>query len=302
MARLLRDLEQVLVCQHNVVGRWQMTRPQSRAAIRAVHNGEWQAPTTQVFVVGTAELSNEQRCWVALLHGGPGARLAGRTALTLHGWNQPLGIPIDVAIPVSVTRSKTPAWIRLHRIQEIVGPAAQPARVDVHRSVIQAASWARSDREAMFIVVSALQQRLVAADKIRQQLPRTCARRMLICDVTQEFCAGITSVNEHDFAALCRNWHLPEPVRQIRVYDGAGVLRAIDAEFRLPDGQVRRVEIEGMHHFEPSSVSADIDRHNELIVQGHAYLRVLSFTIKYEPERLRPILTRWVTGAAPFAA
>ena len=40
----------------------------------------------------------------------------------------------------------------------------------------------------------------------------------------------------------------------------------------------------------------DIDRHNQLIVQGDVYLRVASFTVKYEPEKFRPVLTTWVQG------
>lgn len=114
--------------------------------------------------------------------------------------------------------------------------------------------------------------------------------------MVDEFLNGITSVNEHDFATLCHGWNLPEPVRQSRIYDGSGKPRAIDAEFRLPDGRSRRVEIEGMHHFEPVNFMADIDRHNELIVQGDVYLRVASYTVKYVPDHFRPVLTSWLRG------
>lgn len=294
MARLLRELGPLLAAQNNVVGRWQMTPSQVRAARRSVQLQEWQRPANHVYVMGRAPLTTEQSMWAALLHGGAEARLAGRAALVLHGWNQPVTRPIDVVMARRLTRSRTPDWIRLHRPIELAGPSQEPARVDVHTAVIQAAGWAGSDRQAMFIVLSCLQQRLVSADRLLQRLWPHCRRRTLIADLASEFLHGITSVNERDFAALCAGWGLPEPVRQSRVYDASGVLRAIDAEFRLRDGRLRRVEIEGMHHFEPTNFFADVDRHNALIVQGDVYLRVVSYTVKYEPGRLRPILTRWL--------
>lgn len=94
MARPLRQLNSVLTAQHNVVGRWQMTSAQIRAARLQVHHEQWQEPTNQVFVMGNGPLSDEQRMWVAVLHGGPDARLAGRTALTIHGRKEPLASPL----------------------------------------------------------------------------------------------------------------------------------------------------------------------------------------------------------------
>ncbi len=293
MGAPLRDLAALLAAQCNAVGRWQMSRSQRRAAVRAVRNGDWQAPTNQVFVQGRAPLSVEAQMWVAVLHGGPHARLTGSTALTLHGWTQPVQQPLHVAVPAAVHRSKTPAWIRLHRLVSVDGPAARPARVNVHEAVIQAVNCSRTDRQAMFILLSCLQQRLVSPRAVLRHM-RRCPRRELITTIVDEFLHGITSINEHDFARLCRTWDLPEPVGQRRVYDASGKLRAIDAEFRLPDGRIRRVEIEGLHHFEPANFLRDIDRHNDLIIKGDVYLRVVSFTIKYEPDRFRAVLTAWL--------
>lgn len=293
MVRQLRGLESLLASQSNVVARWQMTKPQRRAAALAVRNGEWRKPTHQVFVRTSGPLTTDQQTWVALLHGGPGARLAGRTALTLHGWNEPLRTPFHVVTPPTVRRTDTPDWIRLHRSRATHGPAPSPARSDVHQAAIHAAQWAKTDREAMFIVLSCLQQRLVSPQRLHT-LVQHRRRSALITDLADEYRNGITSVNEHDFTELCRKWGLPEPYRQIRVSDAAGRIRAIDATFRLSDGRSKHVEIEGMHHFEPGNFMADIDRHNDLITKGEVYLRVLSYTIKYEPETFKPVLTKWL--------
>lgn len=296
MTRPLRDLQPVLAAQNNVVGRWQMTTSQIRAARLAVKNRDWQKPTNQVFAVGRGALTEEQRLWTALLHCGPDAQLAGRTALILNGWTEKLGAPFHVVTGRNVRRSNTPDWVIIHRALRLADSSRHPARVEVHKAAIQAAMWAPTDRAAMFIVLSCLQQRLVSAHRLPHLLPPRCHRRELIANLADEYLHGISSVNERDFAALCRGWNLPEPTRQSRVNDASGKPRAIDVEFRLSDGRIRRVEIEGMHHFEPDNFMTDIDRHNQLIVQGDVYLRVASFTVKYEPEKFRPVLTTWVQG------
>ena len=302
MPRLQPRSAALLKEQHDVIGRWQMTRLERRSAARAVRRGEWQAPTHQVFFAGRGPLSDRAQLWVAVLHGGPMARLAGRTALQLHGWVATSRPPVQVVTPANVVRQRTPSWISLHRVRDIGGPAARPPRVDIHTATWQAASWARSDREAMFIVLSVLQQRLAHGPRLAASLPANCRRRRLVLMMVSEYSDGISSMNEHDFARLCRRHGLPEPVRQSMRRDRAGRVRFIDAEFQTRSGKRLRVEIEGMHHFNPDAFLADIDRHNDLVVRGDAFLRVLSFTLIYEPHVFMDMLRELIEDAAPQAA
>jgi hypothetical protein len=138
----------------------------------------------------------------------------------------------------------------------------------------------------MFIVVSALQQRLTSPARLEQALstmPRL-PRRGLIRDVAREFSEGAQSLNELDFSALCRQYHLPAPVRQSRICDSDGNLRAIDARFRTSSGREIRVEIEGLHHLDPAQYVADVDRHNALAFSDPAItLRITTWHLRHDP-------------------
>jgi hypothetical protein len=254
--------------------------------------------TSRAYLASPMQPSPRQRAWAALLHCGPSARLAGRNALVLHGWDEELRAPFDVAVPHRVQPASGPAWLRIHRVMlEPTGPAARPARTSAHLATAHAAAWARSEREAAFIVISVLQQRLTAADRLLQTLTllSRLPRRGLIVELASEFLDGSQSLNELDFAALCRRHGLPAPHRQARRLDVSGQLRAIDVEFRTASGRLLRVEIEGIQHLNPGNYFADIDRHNRLqMAQPAVGLRVSSWTLSHEPAPFMEELRGWV--------
>jgi hypothetical protein len=151
----------------------------------------------------------------------------------------------------------------------------------------------------MYIVVSALQQRLVSPaglTRCLQQLPKL-HRRALIAEVVRDFTDGSHSLNELDFGALCRRFGVPPPHRQTRIYDEAGVLRAIDARFRTASGRRIRVEIEGLHHMNPDQYFNDITRHNSLALADPATsLRITTWHLRHEPAPFMSDLRQAVLG------
>lgn len=222
--------------------------------------------------------------WAAVLHCGPTALLGGRNALVLHGWRAALSTPFDVVVPVTSHVRERKGWLRVRRLAKVPDSNASPPRVAVHKSVIQAAGWARTDREAIYVVVSALQQRLTAPDHLLNRLPRNAKRARMIREMVTEYRSGIQSLNELDFAGLCRRCGLPEPTRQVLVRDSRGRGRSIDVQFEV-GRLVLRVEIEGIGHLDPDEWLDDIDRHNAIVLTGSdAYLRVASLTIRDEPQ------------------
>lgn len=293
--RLSEASRQVLATQLDVVADWQLTPPEVRAARRAVTYKHWQRLTNHVFLASQASPSEMQFLWAALLHGGRDAQIGGRNALVLHGWRESIKAPFDIHVPAGRSRRKNPSWVRIHHGCDPMAPAGSPARTNAHRAAIDAAQWARSDREAMFILVSALQQRLVSATRLAESLARNAHRRGLISEVIREYNGGVDSLSELDFGALCRRYGVPEPVRQVRVIDAKGVCRRIDAEFTTHDGRVLRVEIEGMHHLDPDTYLVDVDRHNDMVLAGSdPFLRALTYTLRREPapfmRRLRDVV------------
>lgn len=254
--RLPPETLKTLVLQDGVIAAWQMSASLRRAAGRAVRLGQWQRLTTQTFLTSPAEATQNQLLWAACLHGGPQAMLTGRAALVLHGWRQPHRKPFDVISPAEVHREVRPSWLRVHRFRKAPCKAVgTPRRVNDHVAAAHAASWARSDREALFLVISALQERVIEAERLIRVVDShpSIRRRQLITESAIEYSKGIQSVNEWDFADLCRRHGLPEPLRQTRQYDSQGRCHRVDVEFRSESGRTVLVEVEGLQHLDPEN-------------------------------------------------
>ncbi len=278
-AALLKD-------QQGVIASWQMLPRERRAASALVRAGLWQRITTRVFLASPASATPEQRAWASVLHGGPAAHLGGRNALILHGWDNTLGAPYHVVVPTYRKPTSTPKWIKTHRVAIGSATTGSLPRVGAHDAAAQAAAWARTDREALYILISALQQAVITTrrliplvtDRIRLR------RRRLMLSAADAFAGGSQSLNELDLGAICRKHGLPQPIRQVKVFDGQGRPRSIDAEFEGTDGRTARAEIEGLHHLSPEVWFADQKRHNGLVRSGDgAYFRYNSWEIRYDP-------------------
>lgn len=301
--KLSEASRKVLAAQLDVVADWQLTPREVRAARRAVASEHWQRLSNHVFLASQAAPSEMQYLWAALLHGGRGAQIGGRNALVLHGWRESIKPPFDIHLAAGRSRRKNPSWVRIHHGCDPTAPAGSPTRTNANRAAIDAAQWARSDREAMFILVSALQQRLVSATRLVESLASNAHRRGLILEVIREYTGGVDSLNELDFGALCRRYGVPEPVRQVRVVDANGVCRRIDAEFTTHDGRVLRVEIEGMHHLDPDTYLVDVDRHNDMVLAGSdPFLRALTFTLRRDAAPFMRRLRDVVVGEVALTA
>ncbi len=149
-------------------------------------------------------------------------------------------------------------------------------------AAVDAAGWARTDREAMSIVVSVLQQRLCQPLEIEAVLRDrpSAKRRALILETVQEFRGGATSMGEIDFGAVCKRYGIRTPDRQIRRRDAQGVFRYIDAYF---DVENVTVEIDRLHHVDVEVWMDDQVRQNDLVIDGHrTFLRVSTWIPKYD--------------------
>lgn len=248
-----------------------------------VRSGQWQRLTHSTFLASPANPTDLQLAWAALLHCGARSALAGHNALVLHGWRDTLRKPFDVVCPNPMRQA--PKWIRPRRVLTEQAMVTTPPRVNAHDATLQAAAWARSQRQAMYVVVSSLQQRMTSAPRLAELLaarPRL-RRRGLISRVVDEYAGGSQSLNEVDLGAVCRKHGLPQPVRQVSRMDEFGTARSIDAEFEGPNGIIR-VEVEGMHHFDPDNWLQTLRRSNALALSTDGIqLHYSSWTIRWEP-------------------
>lgn len=227
--------------------------------------------------------------------------LAGQFCLQRHGWRGSPRGPVEVLVPHGAYTPSAPAFMRVR--QSVLNPGVRRLQgmpcVEPALATVQAAGWASSERESMFLVVSCLQQRLVAPHQLRRILDRhpNLPRGRLVRDTVQEYVGGATSMNEITFGRLCKRFGVPAPIRQRRRKDSQGRPRYLDAEFRTASGAILIVEIDGIHHLNPENWLEDIDRQNGLVVEtAGMVLRASSWSLRHEPEHFMPQLAQIVNN------
>ena len=271
--------------QANVIASWQPGAPSQQAMLRAANSGLWTKLTSRVFYAAPDDPGEDQYRWAGALHCGPNAMLSGQAALACHGWKGERAGAIDVLVHASAKARSLPAWLRLRRTRFMPRaakggiPRARPQAATVH-----AAAWARTDREAEFIIISVLQQRLVTVRDIVNELADlpVIPRRARILTTADEYDHGITSMNELHFARLCRKYGIREPDRQVWRRDGKRRPRRLDV-FWDEEGVV--VEIDGIGHLDQMVRMDDDFRQNCMVLTGdRIFLRVSTLALRHWPD------------------
>jgi very-short-patch-repair endonuclease len=150
---------------------------------------------------------------------------------------------------------------------------------------VDAASWARTDREARTVIAMAFQQRLVGLREVSDVLgamPRA-KRRQLAWTASLDAAGGAESLGELDLAALLRQHGLPSPTYQKVRVDASGHRRYLDAYF---DEYGVHVEIDGAHHLDATQAWLDYDRQNQLWMSGECVLRFPAWLLRDQPHKV----------------
>jgi hypothetical protein len=231
---------------------------------------------------------------------GRPALLGGLSALETVGFR---GFPTEVVhvlVPARVTPRSPPRGVVAHRTSNLrsadVHRTGDPPGTKPARSLVDAAQWARSDRQARAILAAGFQQRLVREEEMTSVLagmPRV-RRRAVIVEAVSDAAAGAHSVPEMEFRRLCRMGGLPEPKLQTERRDGAGRRRYLDAYFT---GYGVHVEIDGALHLDARQWWADMSRQNALWIAGDRVLRFPAWAIRSEPAEVLRQLTTALTAA-----
>lgn len=262
-----------------------------------VHSGRWQRPCKGVVVAQSGPLTDVQALRVALLRAGPGAALAGLTAARLDGFTgfgdkrAVADGPIHVILLPGAPRRTAPLSLTVitHYSRELtdadVHPTRQPRRTRVARSLVDAAAWMPTDRGAMAVLAAGVQQRLVRVDDLRRVLARieTLRRRPLMAGILDDITGGAQALSELDFTRrVVRAHRLPEPSRQVARRDSRGRRRWTDV---LWDEYKVAVEIDGTQHTEdPLQRWDDMERDNDLSIDGYRTLRFPAWLVRQHPE------------------
>lgn len=257
-------------------------------------SGRWRRVGPGVLVTQSGPLSEEQRLWVPLLAAGSGAVLAGLTAAKLDGLAGFEDRRTYLLIPASRLMRRALPGAVVHRSSLLgptyVHPTRRPPRTRLGRSLVDAAAWAATDRLARAILAAGVQQRLIRASdlmRVVEHCPRV-RRRALMRATLADIAGGAQALSELDFCDLVRRFGLPEPDRQFERLDDQG-RRWLDAVWEW----ARLVaEIDGRWHMDVRAWWADMQRDNELIVDGYRVLRFPAFVVRDNPEVVAAQITQ----------
>ena len=212
--------------------------------------------------------------------------------------------PIHLLVPYGYKRRTSPLrlWVITHYWQALdstdVHPTRQPRRTRIARSLVDAAAWMPADRGAMAVLAAGVQQRLVRVDDLRQVVARieTLRRRTLMTGILDDITGGAQALSELDFTRqVAHAYRLPEPSRQAARRDSRGRRRWTDVMW---DHCKVAAEIDGAQHTEDLLQRwDDMERDNDLNVDGYRTLRFPAWLVRQHPELVARQIRRALRAA-----
>lgn len=259
-----------------------VTRWEVSAHLRAER---WQRVTDQVVALHTGPLTDTALLWAAVLQGGPRAQLDGVSALIAAGLQRFRADRHRVSVPrgARVRRTaridvrQTRRWSAEDRVSGGGPPRTRPAV-----AAVRAGLWARTAREATYLLTLAVQQGLASPEEIGLELLRVrrARHRTLLHTVVNDLLDGARALGEIDVVRELRRRGLPPPRHQSVRRDRRG---RYYLDLHWPDlGLV--VEVDGIHHTWVENVVADALRQNALTLAHDVVLRLPLLGLRLRPD------------------
>lgn len=286
-----RRFEQLAVRQAGVVSRDQLlaaglTHHELDANVVA---GRWQTVGRESICIHTGPLPILAAHWAVVFEGGPRAFLDGESSLFVEGMEHyrprairvsvPRGARIralpDLGVPVDIRQTRR--WSPDDVVDDGGVPRTRPPV-----AAVRGALWARSDKEAAYLLTTSVQQGLTTGEAVAHEMLRVRRdrRRLFLHAVILDLVGGVRSLGELEMAHECRRRGLPEPSRQVvrKARNGTYYLDVIWEEWSLV------VEVDGIHHSWASQVVGDALRQNDISLQDALVLRVPLLGLRVAPD------------------
>ncbi|MBL8931969.1 MAG: type IV toxin-antitoxin system AbiEi family antitoxin domain-containing protein [Kineosporiaceae bacterium] len=253
------------------------------AATWLVDKRRWPEVHRGVYATGTLPghpLPYSSRVWAGLLVSGPGAVVAGRTALHLDGLGQAPPAAVQLAVPLARHPTQRPGLVVVRRrhLDELTHPAARPPRLRVEAATLDVAAQAARAEDAAGVVLAVLQRRLTTAERLVEALAARSRHpwRRLLTDVLLDATTGVASLLERAYVTGVERAHrLPRSERNLadRERDALGLDRG--RRYRDIAYLAHRVviELDGGTHREPGARALDDRRDNRLLLRDVLSLR-----------------------------
>jgi len=268
-----------------------------RVAQRIAHE-RWVLRAPTVVGTTTGPPSRDQLMWLAVLHGGRRALLGGLTAAAEAGLNHWYRDEVTALVPYGdevPPRIDGIRYVRSRRpLMTLRATTAGPPRLRLEPAILLFAAGERSERTARGVLAAAVQQQLTSPELLASWLVRLrpLRRSPLLRVALADMAGGAQSVAEIDLKRLCRRYGLTLPARQTKRRDAEGRLRYTDCEWRLLDGRILILEIDGLFHMEVAQWEDDLARQRALSSAGTILVRCTAREVRDEPDRLARDLMR----------
>jgi hypothetical protein len=247
---------------------------------RHLQAARWAVIGARVVVLHTGPLSLRQKWWLAVLHAGCQAGLAGRSAAESYGLKRMDDGRVHVLVPHGSQVPRLPG-VRIHETRRapLVHTPGLPPRQPVPAALVSAATWSPLPEVAAGLLATGVQQGKVTPEALAVAVSAAGAVRHapLMRAIVGDLAGGAESFAEIDGGRLAARAGIPAPRRQAYRIVG-GRRRYLDFEF---DGW--SMEIDGAVHLQAERHAADLLRQDDLLLGGDRTLRFSSLTLRLDP-------------------
>lgn len=250
----------------------------------------WQEVSSVVLCTTTGTLSRRQLMWAGVLHAGPRSALGGLSALEGHGlerWHRE-----EITVLVEKSHNLEPIgglrFVETRRPIPLLTSSLPLPTWRVEPAALLWAGYQPVTRTAYGLLAACVQQGLTTPYRLDGWITRMrpLRRAKPFRRLLGELAAGTQSAAERDVLTMCDTFGIPRPFRQTARRDSAGRLRFTDAEWRMPDGRVVVLEVDGGFHMRVEHWSADIERERQLVATGVVVVRCTALELRERSERI----------------
>lgn len=287
--------EEVAAAQAGLISRRQLNelgvdRWRARNQVAA---GRWVELTSMVIATTTGPLSREQTMWAGVLHAGPSSLVGGLSAAELAGlknWHRD-GVTILVPQELEFDDEELPGvrFVRTRRNLSLMrSRGAGIPRAYIEPAILLFAAYQHSTRTAQGVVAASVQQGLTTPVDLLRWVKdmRPLRWAQLFRQAIGDIAGGAQSLAEIDVRRMCRVGRLVPPSRQQRRRDAAGRWRYTDCHWRLVDGSLLILEVDGSFHMDVEHWENDLARQRRLSGRGRTIVRCTARELREEPQRV----------------
>ena len=303
-------VEALIAAQDGMVARRQLNRhgvgwDHVDAQVQA---RRWVERTPRVISTVTGELNRAQLEWLAVLHAGERSMLGGLTAAErqgLTGWHRDVvtvyvddELSFEPVDGVRFFRSRRPFELLRHPRPGVPDCRRQPAG-------LLFAAYQTTPRPAHGVIAASVQQRLTTVERMVEWVDTLRPLRWSkpFKRTLGDIAGGAHSGAELDVRRMCRRFGMAMPDGQVARTDRAGQQRWTDCEWRLPDGRVVVLEVDGSFHLDVLESMADHRRARRLTTATRVVVRCSAYELRYESDQVAAdLIALGLPGRVPHNA